>query len=156
MNAQRRPNSRRGALGMSIAAAGLLTLSVPAIASAQADPGPASVQPSVIDTVAPGTTQADELSRLRGLGFVAPSNIGVVGVGTSANGTTASGVSANSSSDTVPSDQLNATLDQVKVNDMSADSQLSLRDYLIANGVDPTKIVAIHVSESGTATITHS
>jgi len=125
-----------------------LTATLGAIALAFAAPAVASAQDQTTPNNAPDTSTpaysapvapmaSDQLDHLQSLGFLNQSAVmtAQVDADTAAN------------FDAIPSGQLNATLDNVKVVD--ADSiTYTLREFLAQQGIDPSTIVSFNVSDN--------
>lgn len=119
----------------------VLALAAPAVASAQDQTAPDNAAPDTstpaMYSAPPAPMASQQLDQLQSLGFLNQSAV------------MTTQVDANTSSvfDPLPSDQLNTTLDNVKVID--ADSiTYTLREFLAQQGIDPSTIVALNVSDN--------
>lgn len=101
-----------------------LAFSAPAIASAQ-------------DQVMPASSNSDQLDKLQAMGFVNQSSILTAHVNPNLPGSFAP----------IPSDQLNAALDSVKVDDADGITS-TLGEYLNSQGIDPSSIVGVNVTDN--------
>jgi hypothetical protein len=132
-------NDRTIKLGATLGAVAL-AFAAPAIASAQdqaaSDSMPSTSMPSA-SYAAPAPMDAYQLDKLQGMGFLNRSSILTAHVDRDMAGNFAP----------IPSDQLNAALDNVKVIDADGITY-TLGEYLHQQDVDPSTIVAVNVTDN--------
>jgi hypothetical protein len=138
-NGETNVNDRTIKLGATLGAVAL-AFAAPAVASAQDrmdNAMPADNAAPAYSAPAATPMASDQLDRLQSLGFLNQSEVLTSQVDQNAPTTF----------DALPSDQLASTLDGVKVDDADGVTY-SLREFLASQGVDPSTIVALSVSDN--------
>ena len=135
-NGETTVNNRTKKLGATLGAFAL-ALAAPAVASAQSSDAPDTSMPSTAYSAPAGSIGADQLDRLQSLGFINQSEV------------LTAQVDANSpaASEALSSSQLDAALDNVKVEDAEGITW-TLGEFLHSQGIDTSTIVGVNVSDN--------